>query len=384
MFLSVSARSKSWALDFFRPADRGDIEPIIVFFALSRAAWLAVLFLGGRAFPDAFCQWDCGWYLSIVEQGYMLQPKSDYAANWAFFPLYPLAVRSFGTMAGLSPRLAAVLLSNAAILLGVYLGCRCLRQTGRAPSVLPFIVLTLTGPYAFYFSSPYSEAFFFAIACLTFLLWSQDRPILAGMAGFFLSATRAVGVFMPLAFAVDLLCRYGARAPLIGLRRPDLIPSGLLASAGLFVFMAYLYLHMGDAFAFSHIQVAWGRGHGNPLHFLIGPFDPRDLGNLLEGRTSEFYSWSWGYLGFALAGVLLYRRRFMEAAFGFFCLVAPFSTGVESLPRFVVGCPVFAFAAADLLSCVRANWIRATLLAGAAALNLILVVAWFNGAHFLT
>jgi hypothetical protein len=91
----------------------------------------------------------------------MLQPPANsFAANWAFFPLYPLAVWSFETITSLSPRLAAVLISNAAILAGVYLGCRYLRRTRREQSVLPFIVLTLAGPYAFYFSSPYTEAFF--------------------------------------------------------------------------------------------------------------------------------------------------------------------------------------------------------------------------------
>jgi hypothetical protein len=315
----------------------------------------------------------------------MLQPPANsFAANWAFFPLYPLAVWSFETITSLSPRLAAVLISNAAILAGVYLGCRYLRRTRREQSVLPFIVLTLAGPYAFYFSSPYTEAFFFAIACSTFLFWSEDRPISAGMTGFFLSATRAVGVFMPLAFAVDLICRYGPRAPLVVLRRPDLILSGLLAAAGLFVFMAYLYLHTGDAFAFRHVQVAWRRDPGNPLRLLIGRFDPRNLGNLLEGRSSDFYFQCWGYLGLTLLGSLVYRRRFMEATFGFFCLVVPLSTGLDSLPRYVVGCPVFAFAAADLLSGIPTTWIRATFLGAAAALNLILVAAWFNRAFFLT
>ena len=138
MFPSISAQSKTWTIDSLRSANRGDLEPIILVFALSRAAWLAILYVGRWKFPDAFCQWDCGWYLSIVDHGYMLQPPANsFAANWAFFPLYPLAVWSFETITGLSPRLAAVLISNAAILAGVYLGCRYLRRTQRERACFP-------------------------------------------------------------------------------------------------------------------------------------------------------------------------------------------------------------------------------------------------------
>ncbi len=60
MFPSISAQSKTWTINSLRPANRGDLEPIILVFALSRAAWLAILYVGGWKFPDTFCQWDCG------------------------------------------------------------------------------------------------------------------------------------------------------------------------------------------------------------------------------------------------------------------------------------------------------------------------------------
>ncbi len=367
-----------------RRANRRDLVAVIFIFAVSRALWLAFLYLGGWKFPDAFCQWDCGWYLGLVDGGYMRQPMPDYfQANWAFFPFYPLLVRGLATATGLSSLLAGVLISNAAILAGVFCGCRYLRRTRPHQGVLPFIVLSLAGPYAFYFSSVYTEAVFFMLACATFLFWAEDRPILAGVTGFFLSATRSVGVFMTIAFGVDLLRQYGAKAPLVALRRPDLLLAGVLAPAGLFAFMAYLYFHVGDALAFSHIEFAWHRLPGNPFQHLLGHIDSHDLLDLLKGRSSDFYFQCWGLLGFILIGWLAYRGHFMEAAFGFFCLIVPLSTGLNGLPRFIVGCPVFAFAVTDILSNIRTGWVAPVVLAVAIALNLILLAAWFSGAPFL-
>lgn len=360
------------------------LAAIAAIFALSRAGFAAVAYFGGWQIPNALCQWDCGWYLTIVEHGYMLEPPlNNPQTNWAFFPLYPLLVRGVQAITGLSPVAAGVLASNAAILAGVYFGCRHLRRTRPQQSVLPFIVLTLAGPYSFYFSTVYTEALFFMLACSTFFFWSGERPIRAGLAGLLLSATRAIGVFMTVAFAVDLLRRYRWSAPLVALRRPELLLACVLAPAGLFAFMAYLHFHVGDALAFAHVQIAWRRVPGNPLHHLLGAFDPRNLTNLLHGEPSNFYDRCWGLMGFGLLGWLTYRGRLMEAAFGFFCLLVPLSTGLASIPRFVVGSPVFAFALTDILSNLRHGWVGPALLGLGVVFNLILLAAWFNGAGFL-
>jgi hypothetical protein len=369
---------------------RGDLVAIIFVFALSRALWLVVLYAGQWRFPNSFCQWDCRAYLGIIEYGYMVEPYTGDKrwagqANWAFFPLYPLLVWSVHAVARLSPLAAGMLVSNGAILAGVHIGCRYLRSTRLDQSVAPFVILVLAGPYSFYFSSVYTEALFFLLTCAAFLQWSNDRPIRASAVGFFLSMTRLVGVFMVVAFAVDLLGRYRLKAPLVVLRRPEIIVAGLLAPAGLFVYMAYLYHHVGDAFAFGHVEVAWGRSPGNPLGYLLHALGHPDIGNLLHGHLSNFYNACWGAAGLFLLGWLARHGRSMETTFGFLCLVLPLSSELDRLPRFVVGCPVFVFAATDILSRMKMTRPTAALLLGCmVAVDVIMLVAWFNGAVFLT
>jgi hypothetical protein len=364
---------------------RGDFGAIVLVFLLSRAAWLILLFAGGWQFPRSFCQWDCGWYLNIVENGYMTSPYPfNGQANWAFFPLYPLLVRGLAATTGLSPIMAGIVLSNAAILAAVAVGCRYLRLTRPNQSVAYFIVLVLAGPYGFYFGSPYTEGLSYLLTCAAFLWWVEERPVRAGLAGFLLSMARPQGVFMVVALAADFLKRHGTKAPRVALKRPGILVTGIVAPAGLFAYMAYLYKHVGDAFAFSHIEAAWGRHFGNPVLNLLRGLGHSDIGNLLHGGISNFYNAWWAVAGFVLLGWLARRGLLMEAAFGLVYLLLPLSTGLDSIPRFVAGCPVFVFAAADALTRMQLRRTTVLLLLGLMiAADLIVLAAWFNGANFL-
>lgn len=42
---------------------------------------------------------------------------------------------------------------------------------------------------------------------------------------------------------------------------------------GTFVYMLYLYNHVGDVWAYSNVQIGWGRGHegiSNLIKYIIG------------------------------------------------------------------------------------------------------------------
>ena len=44
---------------------------------------------------DTICQWDCNWYISLAKNGYDATPHvvgAAIQADWAFFPVYPLAL----------------------------------------------------------------------------------------------------------------------------------------------------------------------------------------------------------------------------------------------------------------------------------------------------
>ncbi|CAN1500604.1 hypothetical protein MCEZE4_00486 [Burkholderiaceae bacterium] len=58
------------------------------------------------------CQWDCHWFADIVRNGYDLFPHGNptgNAANWAFFPFFPLSASGFAFVTGLPAWLSLVL-----------------------------------------------------------------------------------------------------------------------------------------------------------------------------------------------------------------------------------------------------------------------------------
>jgi len=359
--------------------DAGTLLGILLVFVVSRIAWMLVFRLTPVDLVGALCQWDCQWYMGISVHGYALEPHFDtFQADWAFFPAYPLAIWIVQSLTGLSSLVAGTLISNLAIIAGVWLGCRYLERTRRDQGHAAFVVLTLAGPYSFYFSTVYSEALFFLLTVAAFLLWVSDRPILAGIGAGLLSASRAVGVFIAVAFAVDLLRRYGRTAPRRLLQHPQHLVALLLMPVGLFGYMLFLYLRVGDALAFSHIQVAWGRDFTIPLIWLAAGLLHFDLPKLLDVHSySYFYSSCWILVGLGLCVWLAVSRRWMELTFALFCIFVPLSTGLMSMPRYVATSPVMLFAANDLLARLKSRGPAATILVAAGLANLALLYSWF-------
>jgi hypothetical protein len=359
--------------------DAGTLAGIVLVFVVSRVVWMVLFRLTPVGLVEALCQWDCNWYMGVSAHGYALEPHFDtFQADWAFFPAYPLAIWIVHSLTGLSALVAGTLISNLAIIAGVWLGCRYLERTRPGQGKAGFVVLTLAGPYSFYFSTVYSEGLFFLFAVAAFLLWVSDRPILAGTAAGLLSASRAIGVFIAVAFFIDLLRRYGRAAPRRLLEHPQHLVALLLVPVGLFGYMLFLHFRVGDALAFSHVQVAWGREFTVPLVWLAAGLVHFDLPKLLDIHGySYFYSSCWVLVGLGLCTSLALRRRWMELTFALVCLFVPLSTGLTSMPRYVATCPVLLFAAADLLARFRTRGPATLILVAAGVVNLALLHGWF-------
>ena len=71
------------------------------------------------------CNWDCYWYVSIIENGYQKTPNITPpigAANWAFFPAMPLLVKLLQLIIAISPVMLGILINTVSIYIAlVYL-----------------------------------------------------------------------------------------------------------------------------------------------------------------------------------------------------------------------------------------------------------------------
>ena len=375
-----------------------------IMLALSAVRLLAYCLIA-RGFGGAshvLCNYDCAWYEHTARAGYDLGPHGDIysnTANWAFFPLYPLLLAAASALAPSAGGMtwAGILLSTTCFSGFATLGALYLRDTGAPapparlavqPIWLGFVSLW---PGDFYFAFPYSEALFALLMMASLLALTQRRVLPSALASAALTATRPPGVLMLPVILADrlryLISQYrdGAlrRSPVTVLSHV-LLPLAL-APLGLFAFMAYLRWHMGDGLAFVHVQSAWNRHALPPWVFLWDGLNANDWSRIFAypARESLSLEAAFGIAGLALALRGLLQRRYAEAwLIGASVLMAS-SSGLQSMPRFVLTNPIVILALYRIAA-TRATPMRLIAIGLALALlQLLLVLAWFTGAPVL-
>jgi Mannosyltransferase (PIG-V) len=339
-------------------------------------------------------RWDSVWYLRIADSGY-----GDSPARAAFFPLYPLLVRSLGTVLGGSHGaflVAAFLVSLAAFIGALALLHRLAElELGRRLAA-PTLVLLAVFPAAVCFGAPYSESLFLLLAVGVFYAGRTGHWAWAGACAGMASATRSAGVLLLLPLA---LIWWSSRP-----RRTADAAWLLLAPAGIVAYAAWLGLVEGDALRFLDVQAAWSRELAVPLtgawDGLVAAVD--GVRQLASGsRSPVYFEGAAGdpfriaainvmlfvTLVFAVAACVGVLRR-LPSPYGVWVaasLVLPLSFPVTpqplmSLPRFVsVLFPVFMWLA------VWSDERRATdLVVAASAVGLGLFTAQYASWHWIS
>jgi hypothetical protein len=219
-----------------------------------------------RAYPsnlwlDGWVRWDAGWYFSIVSHGYTTAPQNAFGqTNTAFFPLYPLVIWLAKHVIGQHPFITGLIVSNAAFLGALILLYRLVGDHyGRTIATRTLILLAIF-PFAFYFSTMYSESLFLLAVVAAFFFGERQRWLLAGLCAAAAGATRLVGVLTILGLAVLYLEHVGFRWRKV---RMDILWL-LVGFVGPGAFMAYLAVHTGDPLQFAKAQLVphWLRDLG--------------------------------------------------------------------------------------------------------------------------
>jgi hypothetical protein len=350
-------------------------------------------------------RWDAAWYLRIADSGYA---GSD--ARAAFFPLYPLLVRSVAAPFGATP--AALLLAAYAVALAAFLAALVLLyrlvslELGR-PLARPVLLLLAVFPAAVFFGAPYSESLFLLLAVGAFYAARTDRWALAGAAAAGAAATRSAGILLllPLAMLWWSSTRSGAAARARpAARRVRDAAWLLLGPLGLAAYALFLGLAEGDAWRFLDVQDAWSRELAVPLAGAWDGFAAAVDGarQLLSGQREVVYFEEaagdpyriaainlmlFGSLVFAVVACAGVLRRLPKAygAWVAASLLLPLTFPVKpqplmSLPRFLaVLFPIFMWLA--LWSEERRATAR---VAAVSALGLGLVTAQFASWHWIS
>lgn len=220
----------------------------------------------------AFAQFDGIFYLRIASNGYAQFEQ-------AFFPLYPLLIRTLSIFFMQNQLAASLAISNISFVLGLLIFEKYLRNTlpkNRRSAIRFIIIFLLLFPTSFFFGATYTEGLFFLLVVLTFFLLDKKNYALAAIVAYFAASTRLVGVFLFIPFALTQT----------KFRRYKMI--ALAPFLGLATYMYYLYQTTRDPVAFFSVQPAFGAGRSTHL-ILLPQVLYRYLKMLLMTR------WSIGY-----------------------------------------------------------------------------------------
>lgn len=306
------------------------------------------------AYVRAFCKWDCTWYVDISEQGYERFPIPGHTniGRWGFFPLYPMLVAAVRAILPVPTILIATAISLACGYVSCLTAWPLMDKNMRA--YVLYCAFLLSGPFSFYFATFLTEPLFVLLTSCLFLALKRSNYLAAGLSCALLSATRPVGVFAVLAIVMRMFEEHRAKGgsasafPRRLLGRPDLIIAILISPAGVFAFMFFLHVTLGDGFAFAHVQRAFGRVGGSPLLFLWDGLSYHPASGWLPSAPQ------WSALtaigGLALTGVLAARRQYGAALFCAIALILPLTSNLASMVRYVVGLAPLTMLAAVLLS----------------------------------
>jgi hypothetical protein len=280
-------------------------------------------------------RWDAVHYLDVATHGYQ-------GTDVAFFPLFPFLIRILGALTG-NHLIAGLLISNACFFFGLLFLYKLIEHEFDRVAARRAIFYVSIFPTAVFFSAVYTEALFFMLTVASFYYMRQRKWWLAGAIGFFAALTRVEGVLLIVPFLVEWYATH-REAALASWRT---LIAGALIPAGVFVYMAYLWILRGDAMAFSHVQAHWNR-HLSPPWVAFG----NSIGQMIHATQAQTVANQGLELGFTLLMVLVLAFGWRQlrpsyiAYMGLSVLVPMSTSSLMSMPRFaLVLFPMFAIMA---------------------------------------
>lgn len=335
--------------------------------------------LSGSIFR-ALSRLDSAWYQSVIFSGYNIEPMyhpEGNAANWAFFPLVPMALRFLSKIFTNEITTIATIFNTVVLGGALVVFYKYVALTRKSHSdALMFVLLTAFGPYTFYYSTIYTESCFLFFLGLSLYFLKTKKYILMGISGALLSATRNIGAFFVFVILIEYLMEiyrskdYSLKNIFNGFRNPKFILGVSLCPLGIFSYMAYLGNLMGDPLAFLRIQIAWSKpSELSALDLLYTSF--KSIG------TYDFYYAVWGIFALIMLYKAIRNGRWEEAILAAIFIFVPMSVRMASLPRYLVCSGMLTLACVDWLH----KWKKedkAILLLLLVIFEHVLAIAWFT------
>ncbi|HYQ83776.1 MAG TPA: mannosyltransferase family protein, partial [Rubrobacter sp.] len=213
---------------------------------------------------NIWSHWDGEHYVRLAMGGYLTPPDD---VSPAFFPLYPLLMRSFAELFGgpISKEALSVwgpVVSLLFLPLAFYFIYNIALEGWGERVARDTVLILAFFPTTFFLNAAYTESLFLALSAGS--IWAarvrRDLLLACALAGL-ATATRNVGVFLLVPLAYEWFRNrdaYRWRGLYLALA-----PSGLAAYA------AYLWARFGDPLLFYTDQQKWGREPAGPVATVV-------------------------------------------------------------------------------------------------------------------
>ena len=365
---------------------------ILVF--VTRLAFYAVgyastwLFSGAQgpaaeSFLTIWSRWDANHFVVVAEHGWVDPVNALPARPAAFFPLYPLAMRSL--MALSIPPVAAGLIISA---LATFVACAFLikladEEIGEGAGRRAAIYM-LVFPTSVFLVAPYSEALFLAGAIPAFYLARKQRWLAASLPTAVAMGSRAAGMFLLVGLFFEFVRQSFRDRSWGGKRLRDASLALLIGVLPLLAYGFYLWKARGTPFQFFIDQrEGWGRDFPtHPVTAFLATWNTR----IGAGYPANWiFAWRVEIVA-AMAGVAVtlyafFKRELGYAAYmGVFIVSLMMSSWYFSIPRMLLSFfPIFLFLAAFSHGRSDRHELLVLTMAPLAAMGVILFTraAWF-------
>jgi hypothetical protein len=300
-------------------------------------------------------RWDASWYLGIASGGYRWNPE-ERNPRVAFFPGYPLTVRAVGRVLRLPdeevPWLwTGVALSVVYFLLALIWLQRLAIDYGATPPQASHAAWLLAAyPFSLFYGQFYSESLFLLCAVVACHAARRRQWLVAALFGLGVGLVRPTGVLVSLMLAWTAFEQF--RADRERFQREWWIAALAMAAPalGIALYAAYMHAVTGDALAWMHAQVIWGRTPAPPWTPFVQLFDASRAHGVVRAIFAQPYdALNAAAALFALAAVVPVGRRlgWGAGAFVLVSLLLPLGAGgLLSVGRFTsVLFPIFLWLA---------------------------------------
>ena len=160
--------------------------------------WLVIAWNSSRSMASILQQWDAGWYLNLVKNGYDL-------GSLAFLPLFPYLVRAISQVLDLqtTPNILwlGTGLSSLCFLLSFILLVPLTRNKRQAGLGTGAMLALLWSPASFIFHSFHTEGLFLLLSVLAFHYLHKKQWLIAAIMAGLAALVRHQGVFLAIAIA---------------------------------------------------------------------------------------------------------------------------------------------------------------------------------------